>query len=162
MPAPQKPATTPSLPGAMSQRTDGGIASKQAQRYISGMPSYGDGQELANLQAQAPMAATPSPKPASKTAIKEAAQGQAQQGPTALQAANMPNVVPLTAPTQFPNEPVTTGAATGLGAGPDVLGLQAPDLTSYQTAREGLQNLAANPQASPALRALASKIQQRY
>ena len=58
MPQAAKPAVA-SGPGALSQRTDGGVASKQAQRYMSGMPNYGDGQELANLQAQAPLAATP-------------------------------------------------------------------------------------------------------
>ena len=55
MPQAEKPSTTPSLPGALSRRTDGGVASKQAQRYISGMPNYGDGQDMANLQAQAPV-----------------------------------------------------------------------------------------------------------
>ena len=157
MPQAAKPAMF-SGPGAMSQRVDGGPASKQAQRYVSGMPNYGDAQELSDLQASAPMAATPSPKPASKTAVKQAA----QQGPTALQAARMPQVTPFNAPTQFPDEPVTAGAISGPGAGPDVLGLPAPDISSYQTARDGLQAMASNPQASPALRALAAKIQQRY
>ena len=73
MPQAEKPAMF-SGPGAMSQRTDGGPASKQAQRYISGMPNYGDGQQLMDLQASAPMASTPGPKAPSKTAITQAAQ----------------------------------------------------------------------------------------
>ena len=155
MPAPQKPATTPSLPGAMSQRTDGGIASKQAQRYISGMPSYGDGQELMDLQSMAPLAATPSAKPVSKTALTEAA----QQGQTPQQAGAMPNVVPLNAPTQFPNEPVTTGAASGLGAGPEILGAM-PTQMGGTSARQTIQNLAMHPDASPELKRLAASLGQ--
>lgn len=108
MPQAAKPAMI-SGPGAMSQRTDGGPASKQAQRYISGMPNYGDGQELASLQASAPMAATPTPgsSPAPVNGGEPAQQGQ--------------QVIPIDAPSQRPGEPVTTGAASGPGAGPEVL-----------------------------------------
>lgn len=56
MPQAKKPALVATQE---HNRTDGGPASKQAQRYISGMPNYGDGQELSDLQASAPMAATP-------------------------------------------------------------------------------------------------------
>jgi hypothetical protein len=95
-------------PGAMSRRTDGGPASKQAQRYISGMPNYGDGQQLMDLQASAPMAktATPSAQP-----LPMGEMGQAQQ----------PSVIPIDAPSQRPNEPVTSGAAMGAGPGPEAL-----------------------------------------
>lgn len=48
----------------------------------------------------------------------------------ALRAAPAPNVVPLTAPTQRPNEPLTAGMATGPGPGPEVLGIQ-PRRTRY-------------------------------
>ena len=91
MPAPQKPATTPSLPGALSTRTDGpgSIASKQAQRYISGMPNYGDGQDMINLQAQAPMSATRlggnAPAPSALAAAAQQGAQQPQQGGMAQQ-----------------------------------------------------------------------------
>ena len=45
---PTNPAVS-SGPGALAQRTDGGPASKQAARYMSG-GEYGEGQELMNLQ----------------------------------------------------------------------------------------------------------------
>ena len=121
MPQAAKPAVV-SGPGAMSQRTDGGPASKQVQRYISGMPNYGDGQDLANLQASAPMAATPTPgaAPAPANGGEPAQQGQ--------------QAIPIDAPTQRPGEPVTTGAASGPGAGPEVLP------ATSQAQNQGYQN----------------------
>jgi len=74
--APARPAVQ-SGPGALSQRTDGGPASKQAMRYISGMPNYGDGQDMMQIQGGAPMAATPSP-------AAQTAQGGQQQGGMAV------------------------------------------------------------------------------
>ena len=100
MPQAAKPALV-SGPGAMSRRTDGGPASKQAQRYISGMPNYGDGQELMDLQASAPMAQAQTPSPSQNQQM--IGQPQAQQ----------PSVIPMMAPSQRPNEPVTAGAASG-------------------------------------------------
>lgn len=98
MPQANKPAMF-SGPGAMSQRTDGGPASKQAIKYISGMPNYGDGQDLQNLQASAPMAKTPG-TPAGPAV---AAQGQQpQSGP--VDTSGLPK---LTDPSQRPWESVT-------------------------------------------------------
>ena len=154
MPAPQKPATTPSLPGALSTRTDGpgSVASKQAQRYVAGMPSYGDGQDLMNLQAQAPMSATRlgGNAPAPSALAAAAQQGAQQQGGMAQQ------VTPLSAHTQRPEEPVTAGAPMGAGAGPEALGIQpgaAPQ--GGQSAKNLVQSLAANADASPELLRLA-------
>lgn len=79
MPQAKKPATTPSLPGAQSTRTDGGIADKQVQRAITGMPNYGDGQEIADLQSAAPLAATPEAKGMTPSQIENAASSGAQQ-----------------------------------------------------------------------------------
>jgi hypothetical protein len=124
MPQAKKPAMT-SGPGALSRRTDGGPASKQAQRYISGMPNYGDGQELANLQASAPMAQGQNAKPMPQAAIAAAAQQGAQ--PSAMpQPTQGPQAIPLDVPTQFPNEPVTNGSPSGPGAGPEALILPKP------------------------------------
>src|SRR5690348_16853868 len=50
--------------------------------------------------------------------------GQAAQQQAALHAvpaAPTPQAIPLTAPTQLPNEPVTAGAPIGAGPGPEVL-----------------------------------------
>ena len=150
MPQANKPAMF-SGPGAQSRRTDGGPASKQAQRYIAGMPNYGDGQELMDLQASAPMASAPQTPAPSRSAITQAAAGGAQGAPAAL--------TPLLAPTQRPNEPITHGAATGLGGGPEVLGLNSQPVGG-QSARQTIQTLAANPDASPELKRLAAQLGQ--
>jgi hypothetical protein len=136
----------------MSRRTDGGPASKQAQRYISGMPNYGDGQELADLQASAPMAATPSAKPVSATAVNQAASAPAQGAPAQT-------LTPLNAPTQRPNEPVTTGLTNGPGAGPSILGMpQGVAAQQGQSAKQLVQTLASRPDASPVLQKLAATL----
>jgi hypothetical protein len=109
MPQANKPAMT-SGPGAQSRRTDGGPASKQAMRYVSGMPNYGDGQAMSDLQASAPMAKTPDVKPLPEADVN-AAMTQGKQA------------IPFNAPTQNPGEPVTSGAALGAGAGIEALGL---------------------------------------
>lgn len=91
---PSEPATQ-SGPGALSQRTDGGPASKQAARYIAG-GNYGEGQEMMDIQTSAPMAATPeTAKPTSASQIQEAVPQ---------------TVIPFNAPTQYPNEPGETTA----------------------------------------------------
>jgi len=151
MPQAAKPAMT-SGPGAMSQRTDGGPASKQAQRYISGMPNYGDGQQLMDLQASAPMAKAPETPTMQQPMASNAGNGQTIQ----------PDVTSLTAPTARPLEPVTAGAASGPGPGPEVLNLGNADTSQYQTAKEQMQAMAASPNASPALRALAQRFNQVY
>ena len=102
MPQANKPATTPSLPGKLATRTDGGIASKQAQRYISGMPNYGDGQDMMNLQAQAPMASTPDAKPMSPA---DMAASPDQGQPQGVDTSHLPNLMD---PSQRPWEHVTT------------------------------------------------------
>ena len=155
MPQAEKPSTTPSLPGALSRRTDGGVASKQAQRYISGMPNYGDGQDMANLQAQAPMSASSiqgqkmTPSQIAQAASNGQSQGQAQQMP----------VTPLTAPTQRPNEPVTAGSPLGAGPGPEALGIHPSQvIQGGQSAKSLVQTLASHPDASPELQQLASAL----
>jgi|694.fasta_scaffold58702_2 hypothetical protein len=72
-----------SAPGAMSSRTD--------QQPVRDIPAsyYGEGQEMRDIQAAAPMAATPAP----------------------------PKPSELFAPTQRPDEPVTSGVDMGPGVG---------------------------------------------
>jgi hypothetical protein len=140
--APNKPAVQ-SGPGAMSQRTDGGPASKQAVKQMTGMP-YGENQDFNNLESSAPMAKAVEAKPLPPSAIDSAAQDR--------------TVIPLHAPTQRPNEPVTTGAPIGPGAGPEALGLSnQPDdnfranLAMYMPA---LSFIAGRSETSPETRAV--------
>jgi hypothetical protein len=102
MPQAEKPAlvATPTR-----NRTDGGPASKQAQRYISGMPNYGDGQELMDLQASAPMSKAPG-TPAGPTPTGEPQQAQAPQGGP-VDTSSLPS---LGGPSERPWEHVTTPA----------------------------------------------------
>jgi len=149
MPQANKPATTPSLPGALSTRTDGGVASKQAQRYISGMPNYGDGQDLANLQAQAPMAATPDVKPMPTADIASAAQ-QAPQASMPMDTSSLPS---LTGPSERPWEHVTTPHP--IQQNPDVQG-------QYQSAKTLIASMASSPTASPMMKYLGERIGQAF
>ena len=109
--APARPAVA-SGPGSLSQRTDGGPASKQAMRYVSGMPNYGDGTDMMQIQSGAPMAATPNPSSASAPQVgggqSQPAFGLPDQG---FIGAHQPN------PAENPLQPVPTQqqqAASGL------------------------------------------------
>lgn len=78
----------------------------QSGRDYTGF-AYGENQALSQQQAGAPMAKAPSPVASA----------------TPSMASNLPQVTPITAPTERPNEPVTTGIAMGPGAGPEALTL---------------------------------------
>jgi hypothetical protein len=145
MPQAKKPAMT-SGPGAMSRRTDGGPASKQAVRYVSGMPNYGDGQELADLQASAPMSSSPTP----------GSPAPAMQGSTAME-----QPVPIDAPSQRPGEPVTNGANAGAGAGMEALNLMPQSQNSGMVNALALLNQLgdyASPQVKQIRNALAAHL----
>ena len=92
---PENPAPM-SGPGALSQRTDGGPT--QSAKYISGLP-YGQGQTTYDQQTSAPMAGSniPQPKPP------------------------LPEPTPLMAPTERPDEAVTSGINSGPGPGSEVM-----------------------------------------
>jgi len=70
--------------------------------------NYGDRKAMAEQIAGAATTAQPSAKPAPAATM----QGAAAQEP----------VVPLYAPTQRPNEPITAGIPLGAGPGPEALG----------------------------------------
>jgi hypothetical protein len=149
---PIKPGATPSLPGAMSTRTDGGPASKQAIRYAAGEKGAED---FVNLQRQAPLAKAQTAKPMAPSEISAAAQSAGQQNQMMPQQGG-PSAIPLGAPTQFPNEPVTNGAAAGPGAGPEALVLpsmsptaQPQDMEKVRQYLPVLEFLATLPNASP-------------
>ena len=104
----QKPSnpTPVSGPGALSRRTDGGPT--QGSKYMAG-GQYGEGKQLDELQKSAPMAAANKPSISGSRA--------------AIGTANMAPIVPLTAPTQRPNEPLSAGMPFGAGPGPEALGM---------------------------------------
>jgi hypothetical protein len=89
-------------PGKFSVRTDG-----------MSLPSaaYGEGVQTAAIKSGAPLAKTPNVNPMSRS----------EQG---MAPSQIERVTPLFAPTQRPEEPITTGIAMGPGAGPEVLGMR--------------------------------------
>ena len=91
---PMNPAPV-SAPGALSKRTDGGAVDgmTQPQQAYTGF-EYGKNQDIQQQQSGAVMAGNPFP---------------------------MANITPLSAPTQRPNEPVTTGINAGPGAGTEAM-----------------------------------------
>lgn len=94
-------------PGKYARRTEGTAFDKNATRQPirnMGSNAYGEGQELQGMQAAAPMAATPS----------------------------MRRPVSLSAPTERPNEPITTGAPFGSGANQNVMPI--PPMPEDETA----------------------------
>ena len=152
--APSNPAPV-SGPGSLSRRTDGGPGSKQAQRYVAGMPNYGDGQDMMQIQGGAPMAATPSPTPVSAAQMAQNAQQQQAQGQPQTP------VTPLTAPTARPNEPVSAGANAGPGPGMAALGITPGQMNNAgQSTKQIVQALASHPDASPELQKLAQSLGQ--
>lgn len=88
-------------PGKFSVRTDG-----------LSLPSaaYGEGVQTQAIKQGAPLAKTPDVRGATNTEVRQAA-------------AATP-VTPLYAPTQRPEEPITTGISMGPGAGPEALGMR--------------------------------------
>lgn len=87
-------------PGKFSVRTD-----------LPASQNYGDRKAMAEQIAGAPTARTPD--------VRGLPTGQVQ---AAAQAAPQPPVTELYAPTQRPNEPITSGVAVGPGPGPEVMG----------------------------------------
>ncbi len=81
--------------GSLSKRTDLNV-SNQPARYISGLP-YGEGEATYSQQTAAPM------------------MGGQETAPVEL-----PPIVPLTEPTQLPNQPISFGSSWGEGPGPNM------------------------------------------
>ena len=103
MPAPEKPATTPSLPGALSTRTDGGIASKQVVRDITGYDpkSMETNESFSNIEGAAPMEAASQPSAFAGGAMPTQDGGQ----PMGVDTSHLP---PLHGPSERPWEHVTS------------------------------------------------------
>jgi hypothetical protein len=96
--APMNPLAGPSGPGKYSTRTD---------KLEMGSTSYGEGKETAEIKSGAMLASTPDVRPAPAASVREAAMAE--------------EVVPLFAPSQRPDEPITAGIAMGNGVGPEGL-----------------------------------------
>lgn len=139
MTTPARPAAA-SGPGALSRRTDGGPA-----QQLRELPDaqYGEAKTFRDLQKSAPLAQVP----------------QSGQTPNSGRPTAQPSLTPLSAPTARPGEPVTAGAATGAGPGPESLGLNQP-AADYSNARNMLQSIAAasgSTEAQALLNTLASQ-----
>jgi hypothetical protein len=120
-------------PGKFSKRTDMNM----------GSIAYGEGVETAAIKSGAPLAKTPDVRGARASDVRAAA----EQAP----------VTPLYAPSQRPDEPITTGIPMGPGAGPEVLGINNNIDTEEDKARmvsylPALEVLAASPDSSQAFR----------
>jgi hypothetical protein len=92
------PLAGPAGPGKFSTRTD---------KLEMGSKAYGEGVETQAIQSGAPLAKTPDTRPARAGDVREAA----AQGP----------VTELFAPTQRPDEAITSGIDMGEGPGANAL-----------------------------------------
>lgn len=144
MPPPNNPAGT-SGPGQLSRRTDGGPAQK-----LSDLPDaqYGENATYKDLQRQAPLSQSPS---------SPSGGGELPPNPAAA------NVVPFSADTQRPGEPVTHGAALGAGAGTEALGIspqqiEQQDVSKTQNWLPFLEMVANMPDALPGARMLLNSL----
>ena len=88
-------------PGKFSKRTDG-LSFESTE--------YGSGVENAAIKAGAPLATTPDVRATSRSEM-------------GMAPSQMEPVTPLYAPSQRPDEPITSGISTGDGPGPEVLGM---------------------------------------
>ena len=118
---PSRPAAV-SGPGSYSKRTDG-----KAGQAIRDIPAneYGDASSFRQMQQAAPMeqaGATPN--------IPVPTGGGAPSAP----------IVPMGAPTQLPNQPVTTGNPLGPGAGPEAIAGPQPGLRLSQSLQQLINN----------------------
>lgn len=85
-------------PGKFAKRTD-----------LQYQPTeYGAGVAMTEQMQGAPMASTPDVRGATPTEVRQSAQEA---------------LTPLFAPSQRPDEPITTGIPMGAGAGPEILGI---------------------------------------
>ena len=113
-----RPTAPQNNPMKVNGRGGNGQSGTQAAKYVSGLP-YGEGQELMNIQQSAPLAAAPS--------IEQT------RTPSGLaSAAASQSIIPLNAPSQRPDEPVTFGADAGPGPGMEVLGAMPQGQTTAQ------------------------------
>jgi hypothetical protein len=128
--APMNPLAGVAGPGKYSVRTD---------NLDMGSTAYGEGVETAAIKAGAPLAKTGNVKGTPASAVREAA------------------ITPLYAPSQRPEEPVTTGIDMGTGAGSEALAMRQDDDTNFRAAiaayKPVLNFISDQPNTSPETRA---------
>jgi hypothetical protein len=123
----------PSGPGKFAKRTD-----RQGVKQLPNA-AYGEQRDFQAQQAAAPMAKTPTPQ-------------MPKLNP-------MAGVVPLTAPTQRPDEFVTAGVDVGPGPGREILGLKSPvdnqlkDLSKLAKYMPLMAQFADSPESSGTMKA---------
>jgi hypothetical protein len=116
-------------PGKLTKRTD--LPPKQGIKRLPN-PAYGEQQDFMNQEAAAPMAQAQNP---------------------------LAGVVPLNAPTQRPNEPVTAGVDAGPGPGSEILGMktgmdtQLEDISMLAKYMPLMSKFADSPQSSGTMKA---------
>lgn len=114
---PAKPAPV-SGPGKYARRTDGQPAMQLPDA------AHGEQQTFQQAQQAGPMAQGPQP----------------DQAAPGIMPLDMSRITPMDAPTEYPDEPVTSGADAGPGPGASVLGLPTSD-PSMQYAKDLLPAL---------------------
>lgn len=132
-----RPTAPQNNPANVSATGGAGQSGTQGAKYYSGLP-YGQGQAMMAQQQAAPMAA-------------------GRPAPIMNPIDSFPAPMPLSAPSEFPDVPVTDGAAMGAGAGMEALTMpQSQDndvekqrLLSYLPA---LEAAAQSPNSSQAFR----------
>lgn len=128
--APMNPLAGPSGPGKFSTRTD---------KLEMGSTSYGEGKETAAIKSGATLATTPDVKGTPASDVRQAA------------------LTPLFAPSQRPEEPITTGIDMGAGAGSEALAMRQDDDTNFRAAiaayKPVLNFISDQPNTSPETRA---------
>jgi len=102
------PIKGPSGPGKYAKRLD-----------LMPSTSYCDTTETAQLASGAPLARTPDVRPAPASQVKTAAQSAP--------------ITPMFAPTERPQEPVTSGVDVGAGMGSEALAMRQPDDTNFRS-----------------------------
>jgi hypothetical protein len=112
-----RPTAPQNNPMNINGRGGNGQSGTQAAKYVSGLP-YGEGQELMQTQQSAPLAAAP---------------GIEQSRTPMASASAAASLIPMNAPTQRPDEPITFGADAGVGPGLGSLGL--PSVTERTVAQ---------------------------
>ena len=132
----------PTAPQNNPANVNGMGGNGQSGRDYTGF-AYGQNLALAEQQSGAPMAKAPSLTGTTASPIS--------------MASNLPQVTPLTAPSERPDEPVTAGVAMGPGAGPEALTLPGTGDTSEDKQRllsylPALEVAAQSPNSSQAFR----------
>lgn len=143
---PNSPAPV-SGPGSLSKRTDSGPADQKQPVRVPTGGAYGDATALRQDQQGAALAASPG--------------GDQSASPGLLAGLSLPTGPAFGAPSQRPGVPVTDGAASGPGAGPEALGIPAQQDQDMQLLQQYLpvfEHLANQPHSSAAARNMVRSI----